>query len=225
MPILRQFQIGAVIDFFATKANPNIIQFHLFLQRTSAIQNWFTSSISPIRTVTLMQIAIYLWPIMIMFIVIILLAACIICVAIQDSKSSRPRSYVREGPRDPWAVVPESHLDEPAWEPSQYQVDVLVCSCGKWNAPNQTTCRNCNAALANLPLKIFTFETAERCAVCSFWVYPGEPIILCPSCQAQGHRAHMLEYFKSKGHCPFCKERLGTHQLLNTVPIIGSHSE
>ncbi len=172
-----------------------------------------------------MQTAILSWPIIIMFIVIILLAACIICVAIQDSQTSRPRSYIRASPRDPWVAVPETPVDEPAWEPSQYQVDVLVCSCGRWNAPGQAFCGNCNAHLINLRPKIFTFETAERCAVCGFWVHPGEQIVLCPSCQAQGHRAHMLEYFKAKGHCPFCKERLGTHQLLNTVPIIGSHSE
>lgn len=168
--------------------------------------------------------AIYLlsWPIAIIFIVIILLAACIVCVAVQDSRDSRPRSYVRASAQDPWQPVEVQPDRERSWEPSEHQVDVLVCSCGKWNNPTDTVCWNCGKSLAGVHPQTFAFETAERCAVCGYWVYPGDLVVLCPSCQAQGHRAHMLEFLKAKGVCPVCKIRLSAHQLLNTIPTIRS---
>jgi len=162
------------------------------------------------------------WPIIIIFIVIILLTACIVCVAVQDSQSSRPRAYVRASTQDPWQPVAETQESARKWEPSEHQVDVLVCSCGKWNALKETSCWNCNTSLATIRPETFTFETAERCAVCGYWVYPGEPVVLCPSCHAQGHRSHMLEFLKAKGSCPVCKVRLSTHQLLNAIGVVQS---
>lgn len=171
-----------------------------------------------------MQIMLFSWPIIIIFIVIILLAACIVCVAVQDSRDSRPRPYERASPGAPWRPVQETREQVRPWEPSEHQVDVLVCSCGKWNAPKNTTCWNCQSSLSGIQLQTFTFETSERCAVCGFWVYSGEQVVLCPSCQAQGHRAHMHEFLKAKGTCPVCHTRLGAQQLLNTIPIVrGSH--
>ncbi len=164
----------------------------------------------------------FIWPILIIFIVIILLAACIVCVAVQDRLSSQPHSYVRASPRDPWQPVTKDRMEEHEWEPSEHQVDVLVCSCGKWNATNEQTCWNCQASLANIQPQTFTFETVERCAVCGYWVLPGELVVICPSCQAQGHRTHMLEYLKAKGSCPVCNARLASQQVLRTVPIIRS---
>ena len=160
----------------------------------------------------------FAWPIVIMFIVILLLVACIVCVAVQDSRGSRPRAYVRASPHDPWHPVTERPEIERQWEPSEHQVDVLVCTCGKWNAPNDTICWNCQAALDNIESQMFTFVTAERCAVCGYWVWPGEQLVLCPSCHAQGHRSHMLEFFKAKGMCQVCGVSLSSRQLLNTVP-------
>ena len=160
------------------------------------------------------------WPIIIIFIVIILLAACIICVAVQDNRGSQSRSYVRSSPHDPWQPVPDKSQREPQWEPSEHQVDVVVCTCGKWNSPKESACWHCQTSLSTIAPQTFTFETAERCAVCGYWVYPGEQVVLCASCQAQGHRAHMLEYLKAKGTCPVCKEKLSSHQLLNTVQTI-----
>jgi hypothetical protein len=164
----------------------------------------------------------FIYPILIIFIVIILLSACIVCVAVQDRRDSRPRSYVRASPRDPWQPVTEESEEEYEWEPSEHQVDVLVCSCGKWNAPKEQTCWNCHASLISVEQQTFTFETVEKCAVCGYWVHPGELVVLCPSCQAQGHRTHMLEYLKAKGSCPVCNVRLNSQQLLTTVPMIRS---
>ncbi len=177
--------------------------------------------VHPRRRNQLLQLFIS-WPIIIIFIVIMLLAACIVCVAVQDNRGSRPRSYVRTSSQDPWQPVTESTEREPQWEPSEHQVDVVVCTCGKWNAPNESACWNCHASLANIAPQTFTFETAERCAVCGYWVNPGEQVVLCSSCQAQGHRAHMLEYLKAKGMCPVCKVKLSSYQLLNTIQKIRS---
>ena len=161
-------------------------------------------------------------PLIIIFIVIILLAACIVCVAVQDSRGSQPRAYERASVGEPWRPVKEQQEHRQPWEPSEHQVDVVVCSCGKWNAPKDTICWSCKSSLTGIQPQTFTFETAERCAVCSFWVYPGEQVVLCPSCHAQGHRAHMLEFLKAKGVCPVCHVRLGSKQLLDTVSIIRS---
>ncbi len=160
------------------------------------------------------------WPIIIILINIILLAVCIVCVAVQDRRHSRPRAYVRASARDPWQPVTEIHEKEPIWEPSEYQVDVLVCTCGKWNPPHESVCWNCNASLIDVQTQTYHFETVERCAVCGYWVWPGEQLILCPSCHAQGHRVHMLEFLKAKGICPVCKVRMSSHQLLDAEPKI-----
>jgi hypothetical protein len=162
------------------------------------------------------------WPIVIIFIVIILLAVCIVCVAVQDSQSSQPRAYVRTSTRDPWQPVEEMEARPRPWTPSEHQIDVLVCSCGKWNALKEPVCWNCRTSLVNVKPQTFMFEAAERCAVCGYWVYPGELVVLCPSCHVQGHRTHMLEFLKAKGTCPVCKVRLSTGQLLAAIPIVQS---
>ena len=172
-----------------------------------------------------MQIMLLSFPIIIIFIVIILLAACIVCVAVQDSRDSRPRAYERTSAGAPWQPVQETREQVQPWEPSEHHVDVVVCSCGKWNPPKDTICWSCQSSLAGIQPQTFTFETVERCAVCGFWVYPGEQVVLCPSCQAQGHRVHMLEFLKAKGTCPVCQVRLGSQQLLTTVSVIRSSQE
>jgi hypothetical protein len=173
-----------------------------------------------------MLYVIFLLPYIIV-ILIALLIVCIILTAVREATaSSRPSSYVRASPRDEWVPV-EPVSKQRSWEPSQHKVDVKVCSCGKWNAPGQLVCWSCNADISSSTksLQTFTFETAPQCAVCSYWVYPGERIILCPACHTQGHRAHMLEYVKAKGTCPVCHHRFNAEQLLTAVPIIGPPKE
>lgn len=152
--------------------------------------------------------------------IIIILAICIIYTATRDSIDAPPRRYNRTSPRDPWVPVAEPRQKARVWEPSQHLVDVLICSCGKWNAPEQTVCWNCSTPLSAISRETFTFETVEKCAVCGFWVYEGEELVLCPSCNAQGHRAHMLEFLKAKGVCPVCSQKLYAHQLLKTIPKV-----
>ncbi|MDO8055591.1 MAG: hypothetical protein Q6361_01910 [Candidatus Hermodarchaeota archaeon] len=156
------------------------------------------------------------WPIIIIFIVIILLAACIVCVAVQDSRPSGSRQYMRTRPSDPWLPVHPIGGPKRKWVPARYEVEVRVCTCGKWNQPQQTTCWQCGTSLLNFDKECFSFLTAKKCAVCGFEVFPGDQVALCPACKAQGHRAHMLEFFKAKGVCPVCGVAFSPQQVLDT---------
>ncbi|MFX0169636.1 MAG: hypothetical protein ACFE89_09825 [Candidatus Hodarchaeota archaeon] len=154
----------------------------------------------------------------IVFISIIILLACIVCVAIQNTQPPPPQQYVRTSPQDPWVPIQEPHLEERKWESAQYQVTIHVCSCGKWNNPQQSKCWHCSTSLAEATLQSFTFDIAQKCAVCRFDVFPGDRIVLCPACQSQGHRTHMLEYLKAKGYCPTCNTQFNSQQILETFP-------
>jgi hypothetical protein len=158
------------------------------------------------------------WPIITIFIVIILLAACIVCVAVQDSRPERGREYVRTSPSDSWLPVHPLTGPKRKWVPAKYLVNVRVCTCNKWNEPQQTTCWNCGASLLNSEEQRFSFMTAQKCAVCEFEVFPGDQVVICPACKAQGHRAHMLEFVKAKGMCPVCGVKFTSKQILSTQP-------
>jgi len=167
------------------------------------------------------SVYIFTMPIIAIFILIILLMACIIYAAINGAtSSSRPSAYARASPKDDWSPV-ELVSERGQWAPSKHQVTVRVCDCGKWNAPSQFVCWSCNTALSSSAksLQTVTFETAPQCAVCGYWVYPGEQVMLCPACQAQGHSTHMLEYVKAKGACPICARRIRYTQLLEAKSL------
>ncbi|MFX1562133.1 MAG: hypothetical protein ACFFDP_02370 [Promethearchaeota archaeon] len=165
---------------------------------------------------------VFTMPFIIIFILIILLMVCIIYAAIQGaSSSSRPSAYARASPKDDWTPI-ELASEQRQWVSSKHQVTVIVCTCGKWNDPRQPVCWSCNASLksSEKSLQTFKFETAPQCAVCGYWVYPGEQVMLCPACQAQGHSTHMLEYIKAKGACPVCEQRIRYTQLLQAKSFI-----
>lgn len=155
----------------------------------------------------------------IILVIFIIVFCLVLCIGIMggDSQSNR---HSRSSPRDPWMPVVEKRSTSRIWEPSHHLVDVLICSCGKWNGPEQTTCWNCNAHLSAISRETFTFETVKKCTVCSSWLYEGEEILLCPSCHAQGHRTHLLEFLKTKGLCPICNQKMFAHQLLKTIPKV-----
>ncbi|MFX1563945.1 MAG: hypothetical protein ACFFDP_11640 [Promethearchaeota archaeon] len=155
---------------------------------------------------------------------IVLLLVCLACAGACDKsreQSRRPHGSPASPRSAPSYTKPrvKQQVQRP-WQPSQHQIDVIVCTCGKWNQPDQTSCWSCGEAFTSSDApKTFTFETAERCAVCSFWVYPGEQVTLCPACKAQGHRVHMLEYFKAKGACPVCTQRISSSHLLHAKSL------
>ena len=156
----------------------------------------------------------------IIVVVIIIIFFCVLIGLnhmLDDSQSNR---HSRSSPRDPWIPVVEKRSTSRIWEPSHHLVDVLICSCGKWNSSEQTTCWNCKAHLSAISRETFSFETVEKCTVCSSWLYEGEEILLCPSCHAQGHRTHLLEFLRTKGLCPSCNQKMFAHQLLKTIPKV-----
>jgi len=52
------------------------------------------------------------------------------------------------------------------------------------------------------------------CSVCQHSIKHGETILICPHCNSQAHRLHILEYLKVKGTCPNCEEDLDEFELL-----------
>ena len=52
------------------------------------------------------------------------------------------------------------------------------------------------------------------CSVCQLSIKYGESILICPHCNCQAHRIHILEYLKVKGTCPNCQEDLDEYELL-----------
>ena len=155
-----------------------------------------------------------------MIVIIIIITCCLVICLGRNVGGSQFQRHSQLKPRDPWIPVVERRSTSRVWEPSHHLVDVVICSCGKWNGPEQTMCWNCNAHLSAISRETFTFETVEKCAVCSFWLYEGEEILLCPSCHAQGHRTHLLEFLKTKGFCPMCNQKMFAHQLLKTIPKV-----
>ncbi|NVM52286.1 MAG: hypothetical protein HWN66_01195 [Candidatus Helarchaeota archaeon] len=51
-------------------------------------------------------------------------------------------------------------------------------------------------------------EVVDVCMVCNLPIYQDEPVLECPTCQSRAHRDHLLEWFKIKGFCPNCGNKL-----------------
>ena len=125
----------------------------------------------------------------IIFVIIIIFFGLVVCIGqmLGDSQSNR---HSRVSPRDTW--VPDIKKRSPSriWEPSHHLVDVLVCSCGKWNGPEQTTCWNCKSHLSAIsrdtipPLLVLEAEVVavsskgERVIpLKSFFTGPGQNVL------------------------------------------------
>lgn len=81
-------------------------------------------------------------------------------------------------------------------------VQLTMCSeCEATIHADVTVCPHCGT-----PLPI--------CSVCQHSIEFGEPILICPHCNSQAHRAHILEYLKVKGVCPNCQADLDEYELL-----------
>lgn len=52
-----------------------------------------------------------------------------------------------------------------------------------------------------------------KCAICLLNIDHGEPILLCPHCNAPAHRDHLREWLKIKNYCPYCKEIIREEEL------------
>lgn len=107
----------------------------------------------------------------------------------------------------------------PKWHPFQLEASVIVCRCGQWNQPDAEACWGCDRTLTSTENRTFTLEAAQRCDVCTYWIYPGDRVAVCPACKAQGHYAHAYEYVRAKGQCPQCSRKLVPAQLLTATTL------
>lgn len=90
-------------------------------------------------------------------------------------------------------------------------VQLTMCSeCEATIHADETVCPHCGT-----PLPI--------CSVCHHSIEFGESILICPHCNSQAHRAHILEYLKVKGVCPNCQADLDEYELLE--PDVHSDDE
>ncbi|MFX1299569.1 MAG: zinc ribbon domain-containing protein [Promethearchaeota archaeon] len=81
-------------------------------------------------------------------------------------------------------------------------VQLTMCSeCEATIHADETVCPHCGT-----PLPI--------CSVCQHSIEYGESILICPHCNSQAHRTHILEFLKVKGTCPNCEEDLDEYELL-----------
>jgi Zn finger protein HypA/HybF involved in hydrogenase expression len=52
------------------------------------------------------------------------------------------------------------------------------------------------------------------CMVCHHPIEFADAVLICPHCQGQAHRIHILEYLKVKGSCPNCQADLDEFELI-----------
>jgi len=107
----------------------------------------------------------------------------------------------------------------PKWHRFRLEASVVVCSCGQWNQSEAEACWSCDRTLTSAKNQTFTLDASERCDVCSYWIYPGDRVAICPACKAQGHYAHAHEYVRAKGQCPRCGRKLIPAQLLSATTL------
>lgn len=56
-------------------------------------------------------------------------------------------------------------------------------------------------------------KDTPRCIVCNQKIVSGQKVFLCPHCEGKAHKNHLLEWQKSFGFCPKCKNELRTIDL------------
>lgn len=149
---------------------------------------------------------------------LILLVSCVICARAMSTPKSSSASH--RLPPAKYEGIEETATSQPPikplpkWRPFQLEANVIVCSCGQSNQPEAEACWSCDRGLASAETRTLTIEAAQRCAVCAYWIYPGDRVAICPACKAQGHYAHVYEYVRAKGQCPKCSRKLVPGQLL-----------
>jgi len=52
------------------------------------------------------------------------------------------------------------------------------------------------------------WNKVDRCIVCNLPIQKEDIIARCPDCGNPAHRAHLLEWIKIKGICPFCHRNI-----------------
>lgn len=109
------------------------------------------------------------------------------------------------------------------WKPSEQEIIVLVCECGKPNHADEKVCWSCNKSLTKAKRETQKIKSAPSCIACGYEIDSSEQIAICPNCQCQGHKTHLLALIKAKGECPTCGQRLRTTHMLVSKPETTHH--
>lgn len=67
-------------------------------------------------------------------------------------------------------------------------------------------CRFCGSPTLSYPCK--SCGGGVACGVCKLPLKEGDAVLACPHCDVPGHRTHLLEWVKTNGSCPQCRERI-----------------
>lgn len=63
------------------------------------------------------------------------------------------------------------------------------------------------------------------CMVCHLPIEFADTVLVCPYCQGQAHRIHILEYVKVKGSCPNCQADLDEFKLIPKMSLESADAE
>lgn len=81
-------------------------------------------------------------------------------------------------------------------------------------------CPECEATiLAEAIICPHCGSTRPTCMVCHHPIEFDDSVLLCPHCQGQAHRIHILEYLKVKGSCPNCQADLDEYELIPKMSL------
>ena len=58
-------------------------------------------------------------------------------------------------------------------------------------------------------------EDIPQCCVCKRNIYANANVLQCPKCRTKAHASHIIEWLKSIGSCPNCKEHVIESQLIS----------
>ena len=58
-------------------------------------------------------------------------------------------------------------------------------------------------------------EDISQCCVCKRNIYANASVLQCPKCKAEAHASHIIEWLKTVGSCPNCKEHILESELIS----------
>ena len=145
---------------------------------------------------------------------VFVLVMLIICCAFAQKECSEDEKRKQEHKARPVVVTRPTQRRVP----SEHRVMASTCTCGKLNNTSEKECWNCKTSLASIQPSLHTFDAAQRCSVCAYYIYAGDRVTIAPCCFAQGHAEHLQDWVKTKKSCPSCEEEITHAHLLRVLP-------
>jgi len=73
--------------------------------------------------------------------------------------------------------------------------------CGSELPPDKDLCSRCK-------------KQQPHCIVCKQSIFGNEDEVKCPKCNSPAHRIHLIEWLKTIGYCPNCKEKINAEEFI-----------